>query len=377
MLSGLIAAGGKALGGARFSLISVMPGFLVISVIAVLMRAQLYAPSQDADFGAVLPTSKDAFATTLFVLLAFIGGVLLRPFEMAVIQLLEGYWTTPSPLAPLHGAAVERHRRRRYRALVNIDHADGTNSDWGVTEPTTGAPGRIGARPLAELAAMDRAAARRARGVARARRVRRGYPVETRELDVSPTFKRDPQGELLPTLLGNALLRGERLSGDRYGLDMPVVGPRLFPFISPRLQAAVNQQLDLISASASLCVALAVVTLATLPLLVRLDVWSLLPLAPAVVAALAYRGAVAASLHHGTLLCTVFDLHRYDLIKAFHYKIPEDVRSITELNRMISQFLATSNTDRLEKLGELRNQPMDHPSDDQDVLQRGNGNGPA
>ncbi len=181
----------------------------------------------------------------------------------------------------------------------------------------------------------------------------------------------------MPTLLGNALLRGERLSGDRYGLDMPTVAPRFYPLISPRLQGAVGQQLDLISAAASLCVSFAVITLTMLPLVARLDAWSLLPLVPACTAVLAYRGAVAAALFHGTLLCTVYDLHHHDLIKAFHYEMPEDVRGITALNRKISEFLALGNKARLEDFGRLQDMEMVHPSEDQDVLHRANGNGPA
>ncbi|NGO14766.1 hypothetical protein G5C60_46050 [Streptomyces sp. HC44] len=366
MLSGLISAGSKALGGARFSLISVMPTFLVITVIAVLARAHLYDPDAQADFSAVMPGTKDALGAALFLFFAFLGGVLLRPFEAAVVQLLEGYWETPSPLAPLHRAAVERHRRRRNRAILDFGHTDGTHSA-SLTH--------IGMRPLAELAAADRAAARRARAVARSRRIRRGYPVEVREFR-QPGGK-DPEGELMPTLLGNALMRGERLSGDRYGLDMPIVGPRLYPFISPRLQSAVNQQMDLISASASLCVSLTVATAAMLPLLARLDAWSLLPLAPACMAILAYRGAVAAALYHGTLLSTVFDLHRFDLIRAFHYEIPEEAKKVVRLNRRISTFLSPDNRERLDDSKGLKDDAMVHPSDDQDVLQRTDRDGSA
>jgi hypothetical protein len=366
MLSGLISSGSKVLGGARFSLISVMPGFLVITAIAVLVRAHLYDPGAPADFSAVMPTKRDALGAALFVFLAFLGGVLLRPFEAAVVQLLEGYWAAPA-LAPLGRAAVERHRRRRHRAVVTIDHADGSNSEWG-TERRSQSPTRLGTRPLAELAAMDRAAARNARAVTRARRTRLGYPVEIRDLTNMP--EKDRQGELLPTLLGNALLRGERLSGDRYGLDMPTVAPRIYPFTSPRLQSAVSQQMDLISATASLCVSLVVATAAMLPLIARFDVWALLPLVPACMAVLAYRGAVAAALYHGTLLCTVFDLHRFDLIKAFHYPVPSDADSVRMLNQDISQFLAASYAGRLDRFRGLADEEMEHPSEDQDVLQR-------
>jgi len=373
MLNGLVSAGSKVLGGARFSLISVMPGFLVIAVIGALARAHLYDPDSQVEFDAVPPNADEATATVLFVFLAFLGGVLLRPFEAALVQLLEGYWATPPPLAFLRKAAVERHRRRRFRAMISIDDADGSNSHWG-TEADDPPDIRIGMRPMAELTAMDRASARKARSVARAREIRRGYAVELRNL--GETREGDPDGELLPTLLGNALLRGERLSGDRYGLDMPTVYPRLYPFISPRLQGAVTQQMDLISAAASLCISLTVTTAATLPLVFRLDWWSLLPLIPAAMAVIAYRGAVAAALYHGTLLATVLDLHRFDLIKAFHYELPKSEERIALLNKQISTFLA-SDDGRLDEHQSFERHPIDHPSDDQDVLQRTDRDGPA
>ncbi|MEU5293738.1 hypothetical protein [Streptomyces umbrinus] len=372
MLSGLISAGSKVLGGARFSLISVMPGFLLITVIAVLVRTHLYDPDSPAVFSAVMPTKQEALGAALFAFLAFLGGMLLRPFEASVVQLLEGYWAVPSPLAPLRRAAVEKHRRRRYRARVVIDHADGSNSEWDK-KPTSSTSPRIGVRPLSELAALDRAAARKERSVARARHIRLGYPVRVLTPEDEPGGK--DQGELLPTLLGNALLRGERLSGDRYGLDMPTVAPRLYPFVSPRLQTAIRQQMDLISAAASLCVSLTLATVAMLPLLARLDVWSLLPAVPGCMAILAYRGAVAAALQHATLLCTVFDLHHFDVIKALHYKIPNRTESVVKLNRRLSEFLSAENEQALDRFQRLRNYPMEHPSDDQDVLQRTDRNG--
>ncbi|MEW2569562.1 hypothetical protein [Streptomyces sp. NPDC047070] len=343
-----------------------MPNFLVITVIAVLVRAHLYDPDAPVDFSAIMPAKDDAFGVALFLLLAFLGGVILRPFEAAVVQLLEGYWETPSPLAPLYGTAVERHRRRRNRAILDV--ACGGARD---ASPDS----LLSRRPLGELAVQDRTDARRSRAVARSRRIRRGYPMEIRGLE--RLINRDPEGELMPTLLGNALRRGERLSGDRYGLDMPTIGPRLYPFTSPRLQSAVNQQMDLISATASLCVTLLVTTTATLPLIVRIDLWSLLPLVPAGMAFLAYRGAVAAAIYHGTLLATVFDLHRFDLIRAFHYEIPKTAKEFVYLNRKISIFLAVDNHERLDTSRGLADDKMTHPPDDQDVLQRTDRDGSA
>jgi hypothetical protein len=372
MLKALAEAGGKVIGGARFSLTSVLPGVLLVTIVAAVARAGLYDLGAPPDFSAIPPGRRDTAAVVLFVFFAFVIGVLLRPFEAAVVQLLEGYWERPSPLVLLRGAAVERHRRRRDRAVIMLQHSRNVEKTERAAAASTGNRPPGGSVPLRELAERDRRRARLRRGADRARRVRSAYPTEIRA-DAQQTG-RDPHGELMPTSLGNMLLRAERLSGDRYGLDMMRVYPRIYPFVAPRLESAVTQQLSLIAATASLAVSLGLTTVATVPLILRWDVWSLLPLAPAILTALAYRGAVAAAAFHGTLLSAVFDVHRFDLVKAFHYELPESAEDLTTLNTLISGFLARD-TVRFEQALPLHT--MEHGPESEDVLQRANGNGPA
>ncbi|NUP14592.1 MAG: hypothetical protein HOZ81_00485 [Streptomyces sp.] len=372
MLKALAEAGGKAIGGARFSLTSVLPGVVMVTVIAAVARAGLYRLNAPPNFSAMAPTSQDTAAVVLFVFFAFVVGVLLRPFEAAIIQLLEGYWARPAPLALLRGAAVERHRRRRDRAQLVVQHAKNVEAAERAAALQPGNPPPSRSAPLSELAARDRRRARLRRRADRARRVRSGYPTEIRP--DTPYKKRDRQGELMPTSLGNMLLRAERFSGDRYGLDMMRVYPRIYPFVAPRLENAVAQQLSLISATASLSVSLGVTGVAISPLFLRWDVWSLLPLAPMVLSVLAYRGAVAASAFHGTLLATVFDVHRFDLLRAFHYKLPRSAEELVGLNEAVSDFLARDKVRFEDELGDV---PMVHPVTSEDVLQRANDNGTA
>ncbi|MGA6221232.1 hypothetical protein ACPESV_13010 [Streptomyces umbrinus] len=372
MLKGLAEAGGKVLGGARFSLVSVLPGVLLVTVIAAVARAGLYDAESQPDFSAVPPGRRDVAAVVLFIFFAFVVGILLRPFEAAIVQLLEGYWERPSPLAPLRDAAVERHRRRRDRSVFVLEHAEAVLRAEEEAPPPTNNGRHTGLVSLRELAAHDQAKARRRRAADRAYRIRSGYPTEIR-LGAKEAGL-DPDGELMPTALGNMLLRAERVSGDRYGLDMMHVYPRIYPFIAPRLERVVSQQLSLIAATASLSVSLTATTLATLPLVVRLDAWSLIPFAAAVLSVLAYRGAVAAAGYHATLLSAVFDVHRFDLIKAFHYPVPNKAKELTILNQTISEFLAQDYA-RLDE--ELGNRDMKHEVESEDVLQRADRDGPA
>ncbi|MFH8464349.1 hypothetical protein [Streptomyces sp. NPDC017991] len=354
MLRGLIEAGGKVLGGARFSLLSILPSVLVVGIIAILVRTHLYTPDSNVDFDAVLPVRGDAAALALGTFMIFVGGVILRPFEAALVQLLEGYWTRPSPLAPLRAAATERHRRRRNRAIATIE--------WARRNVNNAAPQSTGSRPLHTLALEAKVAARGQRRVRQAERLRSRYPTEVRPRLQPDKSMLDKHGELMATELGNALLRGERLSGDRYGLDIMSTYWRIYPFVSERLHSAVTQQLDLIAATASLCVSLGLCTAATLPLILRLDAWALLPLLPAVMAVLAYRGAVAAALSLADLLCSVFDLHRFDLAKAFRYKLPVQNAEFVRMNQRISLFLAQDER-RLDVHPSLASQRMDHSVD--------------
>ncbi|MFD9001392.1 hypothetical protein ACFV0T_10540 [Streptomyces sp. NPDC059582] len=370
MLKALAEASGKVIGGARFSLTSVLPGVLLATIVAAVARAGLFDLEARPDFTAVAPGRQDTAAVVLFVFFAFVVGVLLRPFEAAIVQLLEGYWERPSPLAPLRDAAIERHRRRRDRALLMCQHSEAVEEADRTASSSPGSRAPGASVSLHELAERDRRRARLRRNAKRARSVRAGYATEIRQ--DSAAQQRDPHGELMPTSLGNMLLRAERLSGDRYGLDMMRVYPRIYPFIAPRLENAVTQQLSLIAATASLAVSLGVTTLALLPLVLRWDIWSLLPLAPAVLTALAYRGATAAAAFHGTLLSAVFDVHHFDLAKAFHYDPPESAEELTAMNQQISEFLAQDKHAYVEELGHLS---MTHQPESEDPLQRANGNG--
>ncbi|MGY6026901.1 hypothetical protein [Streptomyces spinosirectus] len=357
MLKGLVSASTKALGGSRFSLLNVLPAAVVVATVAVLIRAGAYSPDGQVRFDHVLPEGeRDALAVALFGLAALLCGILLRPFETALVQLLEGYWANPSPLAPLVPAAVERHRRRRDDAKTLAKYLR-----------TPGQPGTNAT--LQELARHDRKLSRAARVRSRAEYLRDAYPTDDR-LAEQPLEAGIHRTDLMPTLLGNVLRRGERVAGDRYGLDMMVVYPRLYPFISDRLEGAVGRQFELITSTASLSISFGLLSLATTPLLARLDPWSAAPLLAAAVSLAAYRGAVAASRSHATILATVFDLHRFDLAAAMHFELPKNPWEEHRLNKRITDFLRPGSVAPLHRHETLHSADFKHPSSPHDASQR-------
>ncbi|MFI1440492.1 hypothetical protein [Streptomyces fructofermentans] len=345
MLGDLVKAGTKTFGGS-FGLLNVLPGVVVVTVITVMVRAGLYDPQAPADFRAVAPGGDDASTAVLLAFGALLGGVLLRPFEVRLVQLLEGYWTAAAPVGGVRALSAERHRRRRNNAWLERSSVE--------RRPT---PPDAGPLSLREEADRQRAQARVERIREQAGFRVRDYP----ERDV----------DIMPTLLGNILRNAEYLAGHRYGLDVRVAYPRMFPTVSAPMQLAVRRQLDLITASASLTVCFGLITLASLPLVLRLDVWSLTAPAAALMAAVAHRGAAAASREHKHLLMAVFDVHRFDLAAAFRYKPPLTAADELALHRQLNSFMLDSEPESAPRPtralgspgGDLADREFEHPQE--------------
>ncbi|WP_433334543.1 hypothetical protein [Spirillospora sp. CA-294931] len=310
-LTDIAKSGSEALGGARFTLVNVLPGTLLVGFVVVLYRSHAFDTGRKVSLPDVLP-GKDgaAAATVVFVFGMFLVGVLLRPFQVALVQMLEGY-ANPRPLHYLYALAVERHRRVRHTAVLQQDYL----------APEQREPPRT-----LRAAATD------------ARRDQQRRRLEER---VTRTLGRYPDADelLMPTLLGNVLRQGEEAAGRPYGLEAMAVFPRMYPSVSALLRGDMSRQLDLIATTAALCVTFAAATAVSLPLLWRPDLWRLLPLAVLALALLSYRGAVQASADHAELLATAFDLHRFDLHKALHLALPETPQAELKLNRRLTRFL--------------------------------------
>lgn len=305
----MVSAGTKALGGARFSLVSVLPGTLLAAVVLVAARSGAYG-SGTASLERIVPTSAELSAgwAVLLIFALFFAGVLLQPFQVALVQYLEGYWDR-GPTRSLGTIAVEGHRRRLRTAEVQAD----------LTAPdATGLTFRA-------VANFARAEGRAGRVSARSRSLVARYPTEI--------------GRVMPTMLGNILRNGEDAAGDRYGLGAMTLYPRMYPSVSKPLSDAMARQLDVIALTASLCVSFAVSAAATSPILARFDEWSLIPVASLILGAVSYRGAMRAAEDHGVLFASSFDLHRFDMLRALHHAVPSTVEQEFALNHELTRFL--------------------------------------
>lgn len=323
MLGGLVQAGTKALGGSRFSLVNLVPPALLVGFLTLLSMSGLYAGRSPQLGDAAKKLGANAGWAVIAVFGVFLAAVLLRPFQVALVQVLEGYWQGLPVLGHVSALAIERHRRIRDTAKVvasaDLDLAPSTISS------------------LHDVARVQRRQRQGAAIQSRARAIlaRYPHPVWKNQNDQNAEY----DDRLMPTLLGNALRDGEDNAGDRYGLNMQVVWPRLYPSLSPKLDAAISENLDLIDTTAALCIAFAVAALASLPLVGRWDPWSFIPLAAAGLSAVAYRGAIGAARAHARLLATGIDLHRFDMLAALHYELPTTTEQEQLINQQLSSFL--------------------------------------
>ncbi|WP_320778172.1 hypothetical protein [Streptomyces sp. CRN 30] len=204
-------------------------------------------------------------------------ALLLQPFQVRAVRVLEGYWYRWPVTAGLAGVLVEV-QRRRWEVLR--ERAEVTTRDPVVREVRADAGRRLGLRP----------------------------PVEV----------------LLPTALGNALRAGEISAGERYGLATLASWPRIYMQVSDRMSEALSSTRDALDTAVNLCWSfLAVASLCCVALYDEPRSWWLCGGA-LVLAGVAYKGSVVAAQAYSGLMRTVYDLHRFDLLEALHHPLPDD-----------------------------------------------------
>lgn len=307
----------KSLGAGAY-LVNALPGAVLVLSLAALVEARILPWSQPLirdgrPVAPGLPSVVEAVRVNgvaggvVLLLGIIVVAVLLRPFQIRIVQLLEGYWRRGGLLKAM---AVERHVRQARMIEARKDL-------------------RFPQRPAC---ADFRQVADHARDMHRASRIK------DRAKEDSRLYPRKAEW-ILATRLGNILRRAETTAGERYGLKTVEVYPRLYPHLSPRLDAQINEQLNAIDVMATFVLVFGVETVACAALLQRLDWWSTIPLVFAGLAGLSYRGATTAAAHYGGLLITAFDLHRFDMLKAMRLPLPENGQDEYESNERLVDLL--------------------------------------
>lgn len=330
----------KGLGVGAY-LVNVLPSAVLVLSVVALFDSRLFpwaSPIMEGE-STIKPgpasvihafKARDVAGGVVLGLAVLVVAVLLRPLQIRAVQLLEGYWTRGGLAKAL---AVERHLRR----LSAIDAR-------GRTRPPLPPQGT-------DFPSVVRYARQRQRGYVILERVeedRRDYPMR-------PEW-------VLPTTLGNVLRRAETTAGQRYGLETVPAFPRLYPFLSSRLDAELKEFVNGIDVMAIFVLVFSTQALLSAPLLVLLNGWSLVPVALAVLVGLAYRGATAAARNYGQLLATAFDLHRFDMITAMHLPLEGNADAEDEANRRLSRLMIESAPEAPEAAEQRKATIYKHPA---------------
>jgi hypothetical protein len=298
--------------GTRFSLVGFLPSAALVLLVSGLLVSGL--PSDAPDPGKVftaLGELKGAQIAAGFLVILLLS-LILYPFQLSLVRLLEGYWGVSSITGAMAAIRVELHLRR-LEEIKELVYEERPGRDRTV------APLHVG-EPASPVTGMDE----QRRELAREQLAT--YPAEAR---------------LLPTRLGNVLRAAEDGAGQRYGLDTITMMPRLYPFLSERLTDGLDDLRDQLDIAAQLCVTLLLATvisaLLLLPQLLLQGWWLALPVATAVLAWVAYKAAVQAAIAYGQLIYVAFDLHRFDMLRGMHLPLP-DAAQEEKYNQWLSQF---------------------------------------
>ena len=286
-MSGMVPLGEAAKSvSPRFNLVGLIPSALLVSGIGFLIVSGSFSGVPSIHLLVERLSRISVFLGSILLLAVLSFALVLQPFQLLLVRVLEGYWDQIPVLRSLRFIGVEINRRRRME-IQKRDH---------------------------ELLA-------------------RLYP---------PKIK-----DLLPTRLGNVLRAAERRAGTNHGFSEPVeMFPRIYPYMSPPLAEAIADARDDLDIACRMCAVLWLLALvSSIVFVIDGAVHATggavlaVPAVAALLAALAYRGAVRVGAEYGKFLYYVFDLHRRDLIRALGYDPPRNPEAEKELIEAITAWL--------------------------------------
>ncbi|WP_051828051.1 hypothetical protein [Streptomyces bicolor] len=275
------------------------PCALFVAGVLALLRAGSFQGRSD---WRAVPPERPATVFGAFLVItvcALLLSLLLQPFQVRAVRVLEGYWDR-WPLTAELASLMIGFQRRRWNAL-----------------------------------------SRKADAMVRGDHARRAQADARRRLAAQP-----PVDVLLPTALGNALRAGEISAGERYGLATLASWPRLYLQVSERAAALLRSTRDALDTAVNLCWScLALTGAGTLALYDEPSSWWLCGLGLGF-AATAYKGAVTAAQSYAGLMHVAYDLYRFDLLEALRYSLPADRDAEEEtFLRVSDQFLGRRGAD--------------------------------
>lgn len=309
--------------GGRLIFVTVVPNVFVMGVLGFLLAAG--APGRRPSWAAARETIDGLSFRDALLLTAVLVVVSLatHPLMLPLIQIVEGYW-----LSLPGGEKWEDWGKKRYRRF------------WHLVETIAKDTGESENRHTEALRRM------------------RWLPPQS--------------GKVRATELGNVLYAGEVRAGDRYQLRTDVTWPRLRRVIPEQTGAAINDARNQLDASVRFCVLGLLATAASLPMLIRYDVWLLFSLGLYLFAWGSYRAAVAAAKRFCQELAVAFDLHHLQLWDALSLKRPPHLLAERQNGEDLCEILAGE-----EQIGDEMYQEFKYVPPPDPAPQQPGGSGPT
>jgi hypothetical protein len=233
-------------------------------------------------------------------------GLAVHPIQFALVQFFEGYWGTSRLAKRARTARILHH----YNRLTSLNKTSG-NAELAIEDSDT--PLKPAER-IEYLSAWDEGD-----------RLAAGYPEE--------------EDDVMPTRLGNALRRYERLAGYQYGLDAVKVLPLVALVAHKERVEYLSDQRESLDLSVRMCATSLLAAVIAMAALWRHGPWFLLALVPYGIAYLSYRGSVVVAHEYGSAMSTIIDLDRFELYKQLRMPLPVSISAEQDTNARLMELL--------------------------------------
>ena len=304
----------------RFLLSAFFP-VLAFAGLSLGMSLALWGPQLLVKFWLEQPLELQIFLTVGALSFTLFIAYLFHIFQTGLTRLYEGYWDR----LPVLGWWGE-NRRRFYQDVW----------DYLATESE---------RLTNEVAVLETVPSK---GETHEQKLGRKREAKERREQLGKVdrewflFLPPEKPSVMPTRLGNILRASEFYSLKRYNLDAVVAWPRLQSLLPKDFAEGLRD------AKANLDLLLVVTTLAGIFALgweiglgLSTDRWDLFLIASLawLLALVGYSGVLQAARSYGELIKSAFDLHRWELLKTLHLKLPVSYEEERKLWGEVSELL--------------------------------------
>lgn len=295
--------------GRYFTVVSFMPSLLLVAWISfVASSGALNAPPdwRQAAQSLIRISLASAF---LLVLVAIAIGAALHPLQLALVQLLEGYWGTSNMAIKLRVIRTARYDEMLGR--LSEDDVTGEESENGDSS-----------NPVIIHNIFDAEVDRR-----------------------FSYYPRNQQLKLMPTRLGNVLRRYEEDIGSEYGLSILTYAGHLAAVAAPEQMRHVNDQRIALDFAVRCCIIGLLGSVVAVLFLWWHGIWLLVALAPYLFGYLAYRGSIVVAHEYGRALGVLVDLNRFELYQRLRLVLPKTTNEERRLTKILDLLTEKHRTD--------------------------------